>query len=90
MPGGFGTFEEFFEVLTWSQLGLHSKPCGLLDVDGYYAPLIALADKALASGFVRAEHRALLIEEREPELLLDALAAWRPVHREKWIDRDQT
>ena len=58
LPGGFGTFEEFFEVVTWSQLGLHAKPCGLLDVAGYYRPLVALIDHAVEHGFVRAEHRA--------------------------------
>ena len=89
LPGGFGTFEEFFEVLTWSQLGLHAKPCGLLDVGGYYAPLVALADQAVACGFVRAEHRANLLQATEVEPLLDALAAWKPTHREKWIGREQ-
>lgn len=87
LPGGFGTFEEFFEVLTWSQLGLHAKPCGVLDVDGYYRPLIALANQATARGFVRPEHRALVIEATDPHALLDALAAWKPLHVEKWIGR---
>jgi uncharacterized protein (TIGR00730 family) len=78
LPGGFGTLDELFEALTWSQLGFHRKPCGLLDVDGYYDGLLAFADRAVADGFVRADHRALLIVEREPEALLDALEAWRP------------
>jgi uncharacterized protein (TIGR00730 family) len=90
LPGGFGTFEEFFEVVTWSQLGLHSKPCGLLDVAGYYRPLVAFIDHAVASGFVRAEHRASIVESDDPARLLDALAAWKPRHREKWIGRGET
>jgi uncharacterized protein (TIGR00730 family) len=75
LPGGFGTLDELAEVLTLSQLGLHAKPCGLLDVDGFFAPLVAYFDHAVAAGFLRPEHRALLAVERDPEALLDALAA---------------
>jgi uncharacterized protein (TIGR00730 family) len=74
LPGGFGTLEEFCEVLTWSQLGLHRKPCGLVNVDGYYDPLLALLDHAVTERFVRPEHRALVLEATEPERLLDLLA----------------
>jgi uncharacterized protein (TIGR00730 family) len=90
LPGGFGTLEEFFEVLTWAQLGLHPKPCGLLNVEGYYDPLLALLDHAITEQFLRPAHRALVIEEREPERLLDRLAAYRPERAEKWIEPDQT
>jgi hypothetical protein len=74
LPGGFGTFEEFCEVVTWTQLGLHQKPCGLLNVAGYYDPLVALFDRALADGFIRAENRGIVITESDPEALLDRLS----------------
>ena len=66
MPGGIGTMEEFFEVLSWAQLGIHEKPCGLLNVAGYYDPLIQFLDHAVAEDFIKPKHRALLIVESEP------------------------
>ena len=72
LPGGLGTLEEIAEMLTWSQLGLHPKPCGLLDVEGYFAPLVRFFDHATAERFVRPEHRAMLVVERTPEALLAA------------------
>src|SRR5579872_2712912 len=93
LPGGFGTFEEFCEVLTWAQLGMHRKPCGVLNVAGYYDSLLALFDHARAEGFVRPAHRDLVLEESDPERLLDRLAAWQPpgpARVEKWIERDET
>jgi uncharacterized protein (TIGR00730 family) len=74
LPGGFGTWEEFFEVLTWSQLGLQRKPCALLNAGGYYDPLLAMADNAVAAGFVRDADRDILISDTDPERLLDRLA----------------
>jgi uncharacterized protein (TIGR00730 family) len=74
LPGGYGTWEEFFEVLTWSQLGIQSKPCAILNVDGYYDPLLQMADKALSHGFVRDGHRNLLLADVDPEQLLDRLS----------------
>jgi hypothetical protein len=71
LPGGIGTMEEFFEVLSWAQLGLHNKPCGLLNVSAYYDPLIQFLDHAVKQDFLKATHRALLIVEREPAALLD-------------------
>ena len=71
LPGGIGTMEEFFEVLSWAQLGIHNKPCGLLNVEGYYDPLIKFLDDAVAQDFVKPKHRALLIVESEPTALLD-------------------
>lgn len=73
LPGGFGTLEELFEALAWGQLGIHAKPVGLLNTDGYFDPLLAFVDNAIASGFVRAEYRAFLLVGDEPEALLDQL-----------------
>lgn len=75
LPGGWGTLEELIEVLTWAQLGLHGKPIGLLDAAGYYEPLLALRERAIAEGFVRPEHRDLLLVARTPEELLERFEA---------------
>lgn len=90
LPGGCGTFEEFFEIVTWAQLGLHHKPCGLLNVAGYYDALLALLDHAIAERFVRPEHRRLILESASAEDLLAAMENYRPPILEKWIDRDET
>jgi uncharacterized protein (TIGR00730 family) len=87
LPGGIGTLEELVEALTWTQLGIHRKPVGLLNVAGYWGPLLALLDHAVDQRFVRPEHRADLLSDGDPDRLLDALAAWRPSHDDKWIDR---
>ena len=89
MPGGFGTFEEFCEVLTWSQLGFHPKPCGLLNVADYYSPLLAMFDHAVTEAFVRPAHRALVLAEADPRVLLDRMAAFVPPTIGKWITRDE-
>jgi len=73
LPGGFGTFEEFCEVVTWTQLGLHRKPCGLLNVAGYYDPLVALFDRAVSDGFIRGENRGIVVTESDPEALIHRL-----------------
>lgn len=78
LPGGLGTLEEFAEVLTWSQLGLQRKPCGLLNVEGFYASLLTCFDHMLDDGFLHASHRALVLADTEPGRLLDTLAAWSP------------
>jgi uncharacterized protein (TIGR00730 family) len=87
LPGGLGTLEELFEVVTWAQLGLHEKPCGLLDVDGFFEPLLTMLDHAVTAGFVHPEHRALLLVARDPASVLDQLAAHRPPGVEKPFDR---
>ena len=87
LPGGFGTFDEFFEVLTWTQLGIHAKPCGILDVAGFFAPLRALLDGAVTAGFVHPAHRDMVIVDDDPARLLDRLAAWTPVTVSKLLDR---
>jgi uncharacterized protein (TIGR00730 family) len=74
LPGGFGTWEEFFEILTWSQLGIMRKPCAVLNVGGYYDPLLEMADRAVAEGFVRHAYRDLLLSDTDPERILDRLS----------------
>ena len=78
LPGGFGTFEEFCEVVTWTQLGLHRKPCGLLNVAGSYDPLVGLFDRAVADGFIRPENRQIVVADSDPGMLIERLVA-RPV-----------
>jgi len=90
LPGGCGTFEEFFEVVTWAQIGLHRKPCALLNVAGFYDPLLALFDHAVSERFVRPEHRAMIVTETDPERLLDLLETHQMPTLTKWIDRNET
>jgi uncharacterized protein (TIGR00730 family) len=90
MPGGVGTFEEFFEAVTWTQLGLQRKPCGLLNVNGFYSPLAAFIDQAVTEGFIKPVHRAAIVVDSDPARLLDTLATIRLPDVPKWIDRDET
>jgi uncharacterized protein (TIGR00730 family) len=90
MPGGVGTFEEFFEVVTWTQLGLHRKPCGLLNVNAFYTPLAAFIDQAVSEGFIRPVHRAGIVVDSDPERLLDTLSTIQLPDVPKWIRRDET
>jgi uncharacterized protein (TIGR00730 family) len=87
LPGGFGTGDELFEALTWSQLGLHEKPVGLLNTSAFFDPLLMWLDRMVRDRFLRPQHRALVLTAGEPEDLLDALAAWRPAEAPgKWLD----
>ena len=89
LPGGLGTFEEFFEVVTWAVLGLHRKPIGLLNVDGYYDPLLRLVDHAADEGFLRPEHRDLIVSSDDPEGMVSRLATTVPPSSGPlWNDRD--
>jgi uncharacterized protein (TIGR00730 family) len=90
LPGGYGTLEELFEVLTWLQLGLHAKPCAMLDVAGFWDPLLAQLDKAVTEGFLHPRHRDLLLQDADAGRLLDRLATYQPVHFDKWLDPDET
>ncbi len=91
LPGGVGTFEEFFEILTWAVLGLHNKPIGLLNVDGYYDPLLALLDHAVAERFVRPEHLGLLLVSDDAERIVARLPQHvPPPPGPKWIDLSET
>lgn len=88
LPGGLGTYEELFEVLTWAQLHIHHKPCGCLNVLGYFDPLVKLLDHAVAEGFLRKEQRRLLMMASQPDELLALLAAQQPVRDAKWLGRE--
>ena len=88
LPGGFGTLEEFCEIVTWTQLGLHAKPCGILNVLGFYSPLLRMFDHAVEERFLKTENRALVLARDEPAELLHALEEWRPPHIEKWLYRE--
>jgi uncharacterized protein (TIGR00730 family) len=87
LPGGYGTFEEFFEAVTWTQLGIHRKPCGLLNVEGYYDALLALLDRAVADGFIRAANRSLVLDAPDVPALLKKLGAFRPAAAELRIGK---
>jgi uncharacterized protein (TIGR00730 family) len=89
MPGGYGTFEELFEILTWAQIGLHSKPIGLLNTLGYFDPLITMVENARSQGFIYEEHRALFVHSVQPDDLLDALEKYQsPAHLDRWLTRE--
>jgi len=90
LPGGIGTVEELVEVLTWTQLGVHDKPCAVLDVEGYWQPLLALLDHAVTERFLPEKHREMLLSDTDPQALLDALEAWQPQSVPKWLDRERT
>jgi uncharacterized protein (TIGR00730 family) len=90
MPGGLGTFEEFCEIVTWAQLGLHSKPVGLLNVEGYFDPLVAQFDRAVTEQFANPDNRQLVLHESDPRRLLDLMEAYVPPHVEQWIDPDES
>src|SRR5579859_3240485 len=86
MPGGAGTMDEFFEILTWAQLGFHRKACALLNVAAYYDPLLAFIDHAVREGFIRPEHRDLIRVDADADRLLDMLATYTPPIVDKWRD----
>ena len=88
LPGGIGTFEEFFEIVTWAQLGFHSKPCALLNVNGFYDPLLRLVDHAIDEHFVKPKQRDLVIVESDFSALLDRMATHQVPHEPKWIGKE--
>ncbi len=86
LPGGWGTLDELFEILTWGQLGLHQKPCGLLNADGYFDRLLSFVDHSIDEGFVRREYRRMIAVAESPDALIDTLASYEPPLVEKWTD----
>ncbi|HEY1164083.1 MAG TPA: TIGR00730 family Rossman fold protein [Chitinophaga sp.] len=90
LPGGFGTMEELFEMLTWAQLGLHKKPIGLLNVDGFYEPLITLADSMVARGFLKTTYRQMLLVSDNIDDLLNQMNNYVAPAVGKWIEKDKT
>lgn len=90
LPGGFGTFEEFCEMITWSQLGIHRKPCGLLNVAGYYDPLLEMFNHAVTEGFLKPENRELVLDSPSSRELLEKMQAFEPVVVRKWIEAAET
>ncbi|MGI8406496.1 MAG: TIGR00730 family Rossman fold protein [Thermomicrobiales bacterium] len=86
LPGGFGTLDEFCEILTWAQLGIHRKPVGLLDVNGFFEKLLAFFNDATADGFIRPTHRELILEDTDPAHLLERMLAWKPTIVPKWTE----
>jgi len=89
LPGGFGTFEEFCEILTWGQLGFHVKPVGLLNVNGFYDPLLAMFNRAVDDGFLRSQNRAMALDDTDIESLLAQMAAYRPEPVSKWLKEEK-
>ncbi len=90
LPGGLGTMEELTEMTTWAQIGIHTKPIGVLNVDGYWDPFFSLLDRAIADGLLKQENRNLLIEADGPTEMLEALRNYVPIVETKWLDLDQT
>jgi uncharacterized protein (TIGR00730 family) len=89
LPGGFGTLEEFCEAVTWTQLGVHAKPCGLLNVDGFYDALLAFFSHALGEQFLRPTHSEIVVSDADPLTLIDRLQAWTPPAVARWVAADE-
>jgi uncharacterized protein (TIGR00730 family) len=89
MPGGFGTLEEFCEILTWAQLGFHRKPCGILNVDGYYDAMLAFFDYTVTEGFVRPINRAAIVVENTPTNMVSTILTYQPPIVDKWVTREE-
>jgi len=90
LPGGYGTLEELFEIITWSQLGLHQKPIGLLNINGFYDALLALLEQMVRKGFLRMENYELLIVDQSPSKLLERMRSWKPTPVPKWLTSSRT
>ena len=89
LPGGIGTLEELGELLTWAQLGLHNKPCGLLNVGGYFDQLLGFLDNAVSQGFMKQEHRAMLLVSEQPEEMIERFQSYIVLDLEKWVGTEK-
>ncbi|AMJ59223.1 LOG family protein [Bosea sp. PAMC 26642] len=89
MPGGIGTFEELFEIWTWGQLGIHSKPLAFLNIAGFYDPLAAFLDQTVEAGFLKQTHRAMTITDTQPATLLDRMEQYVPAQTIKWVEKEE-
>jgi uncharacterized protein (TIGR00730 family) len=89
MPGGIGTFEELFEIWTWGQLGIHSKPLAFLNVAGFYDPLAAFLDQTVEAGFLKPTHRAMALTDTQPATLLDRMESYVPAQTVKWVEKEE-
>jgi hypothetical protein len=90
LPGGFGTLEELFEMVTWGQLGLHQKPIGILNVNGFFNELLTFLDSMVAKGFLKPENRDMLLVDTSPEGLINQMDLYKPLITPKWIKKEQT
>lgn len=90
LPGGYGTCEEFCEMVTWAQLGIHNKPCGVLNIEGFFDSYLSFLDTVVKEGFLRMEHRKLVLEDEHPFELLNKMRQYRPPNLPKWIDLDES
>jgi hypothetical protein len=90
LPGGFGTLDEFCEILTWAQLGLHAHPCGVLNVEKYFDPLLEQLDRAVAEGFLAPKHRTLVLKATNPDELIDAFEHFKSPKLKQWIKPRET
>jgi uncharacterized protein (TIGR00730 family) len=90
LPGGAGTLEEFCEIWTWAQLGIHAKPCGIVNVDGYFSTFLTFLDEMVAKGFLRREYRDLILVDPDPEALVERLRSYHPPVVPRWLPQDAT
>ncbi|MGO4674757.1 TIGR00730 family Rossman fold protein [Bosea sp. 2YAB26] len=90
MPGGIGTFEEIFEIWTWGQLGIHTKPLGFLNIGGFYDPLATFLDNTVEAGFLKQNHRAMAMTDTEPATLLERMDQYVPSATFKWVEKEET
>ncbi len=90
LPGGFGTLDEFAEIVTWAQLGIHAKPIGMLNIAGYYDPLLVFFDHSTGEQFVTEKHRAMILTSDQPDALLDLMVNYQPAYSPKWINKSET